>query len=140
MRSALPRATESEVVLVRGRGTKKVGSGAGCFYWHVTRNGIRVGRASINILVHTHGEQRPSVSVELTTRQRGQGVGSIAFRRACHLSGYSEVYATVRRTNLASRIALERAGFVISADLPGRELEMIWRRSQEPSAFSTVKE
>lgn len=126
--SAEPRASEAEVELVEGKGTPKHGGGPGGRYWHIQYQGERAGRAYINYHETEDKEPRPSITVELNQPTRGRGIGTIAFRRAAELSRYDEVYATVRKSNTASRVALERAGYRPVEGWEGAELYLVWKR------------
>jgi RimJ/RimL family protein N-acetyltransferase len=97
-------------------------------YWHIFCNGKRAGRAFI--VVQDAGSPRPdaSITIELNAASRGRGIGTVAFRKASELSGYTEVYASIAKGNIASRIAAERAGFTALPESPNRELVMVWRR------------
>lgn len=123
-----PRVTEADVELRPGKGSPRSGGGPGGFFWHVYSGDVKAGRAWINYYETEQGEPRPSVTVMLNKQSQGRGIGTIAFRRAAELSPYDEVYATVARKNVASRNALERAGFVTAEDQKGGELYMVWRR------------
>jgi len=126
-----PRVFESDVRLVKGKGTKKFGGGPKGCYWHIYLREKRAGRVFINWVEKNIVPQHASITVELNVQSRGQGIGTIAFRRACELSQYNEVYATIRKGNIASRIAAERAGFKPIENWEGRELLMIWKRNRE---------
>lgn len=124
-----PRATEADIELVEGKGSSpKTGGGPGGFFWHVKFHGEPAGRAYINYYESESGKPRPSVTVMLNQRSRGRGIGTLAFRRAAELSPYAEVYATVAKKNLASRIALERAGFKPVQGRTSGELYLVWKR------------
>ena len=69
-----------------------------------------------------------SITVELNEASRGRGIGTLAFRGASELSGLEEVYATMRKSNIGSRIAATRAGFTVLEDKPGKEVVLVWRR------------
>lgn len=115
--------------LIEGKGsTAKTGGGPGGCFWHVRFQGAPAGRAYINYHESEAGEPRPSVTVMLNQKSHGRGIGTIAFRRAAELSPYDQVYATVAKKNVASRIALERAGFGPVAGWTGSELYLVWKR------------
>lgn len=127
------RAAESDVEMIEGKGsTEKTGGGLGGAFWHVRFRGAPAGRAFINYHESDSGEPRPSVTVMLNQKSQGRGIGTIAFRRAAELSPYVEVYATVAKKNVASRTALERAGFRPVEGWTGGELYLVWKRD-EPS-------
>lgn len=123
------RVGEDDIEMVEGKGSSvKTGGGPGGFFWHVRFRGEPAGRAYINFHESASGEPHPSVTVMLNQRSQGRGIGTIAFRRAAELSPYAKVYATVAKKNVASRTALERAGFVPVEGSAGGELYMVWKR------------
>jgi RimJ/RimL family protein N-acetyltransferase len=128
--SAEPRASTDDVEMVEGRGTPRNGGGPGGHYWHIRYRDDRAGRAYINYHATESGDPRPSITVELNERSRGHGIGTVAFRKACQLSQYDEVFASVRKGNIASRKALERAGFKPVEDWEGSELYLVWKRHE----------
>jgi RimJ/RimL family protein N-acetyltransferase len=125
VRSTARRVTPSEVELIPGR-TAKI-AGGHRLYWRVLCSGESAGHVSINCL-QGGVEVDASIDVQLNRRNRGRGIGTIAFQRACELSGLTEVLASIRKGNIASQIAVERAGFVPLEDERSGELLMIWRR------------
>jgi RimJ/RimL family protein N-acetyltransferase len=127
-RSTEPRATDADVRLEPGKGSPKTGGGLGGHFWKVYFGESMAGRAYINYHENEAGEPRPSVTVMLNQQSQGRGIGTIAFRRAAELSQYDEVYATVAKKNIASRNALERAGYAPAEEKKGAELYMVWRR------------
>jgi hypothetical protein len=122
------RVREEDVQLIEGAGAHKTSGGAGDRYWHIRHLGDRAGRAYINYNETEAGASRPSITVELNERSRNRGIGTIAFRRACELSQYNEVYASVRKSNAASRRALEKAGFKLVEGWTGTGLCLVWKR------------
>jgi hypothetical protein len=124
-----PRVTGADVDLRPGKGGPKSGGEQGGFFWHVYVGAVKAGRAWISYHETEDGKPEPSVTVMLNQQSQGRGIGTIAFRRAAELSPYDEVYATVAKKNIASRNALERAGFVTAENQKGSELYMVWRRN-----------
>ena len=125
-RSKEPRARRDEVSLVEGRSTKPKSFRR---YWHVFYNGRPAGRVFI-VVQKPDSEDDPdaSITVELNEASRGRGIGTLAFRKASELSGFKKVYATMRKSNIASRIAATRAGFRSPRSEPGKELVLVWRQ------------
>ena len=126
VRSTSLRVFSKDVQLVPGRTTKIVGGNR--LYWHIYHLGKRAGHVSIDCFSREGNGKDTSIDVQLNQRSRGRGIGTVAFRRSCEMSGLPEVLASIRKGNVASRIAAERAGFVPLANQPGEELIMIWRR------------
>jgi RimJ/RimL family protein N-acetyltransferase len=126
-----PRVSESEVEFLEGKGsTSRSGGGPGGCFWHIRLHGEPAGRAYINYYESGLGNPRPSVTVMLNQKSRGRGIGTVAFRKAAELSPYDEVYATVAKKNVPSRIALERAGFKPVKGRKGGELYLVWKRGK----------
>lgn len=123
----------SDVVLKPAASRLETKDGAERLYWHVLFQGKTAGHAFIDIVVHENGEMDPSITVELNRASRGRGIGTLAFRLACEASNLKRVYASIRKTNLASRIAVERAGFqFLSKDSSG-SLTYEWVRQPDAS-------
>jgi RimJ/RimL family protein N-acetyltransferase len=98
-------------------------------YWHIHNAGKRAGHVSIDCRESQGRPKDASIDIFLNKQSRGRGIGTIAFRQACELSGLPEVFASIRKSNVASRIAAQRAGFVPLHDEPSGELLMIWKPS-----------
>lgn len=128
MRSGAPRVDPAEVQLIAGRVIILKGGGKR-LYWHVFHAGKHAGHVSIDYHGTFGNPQDASIDVQLNKRSQGRGIGTLAFRRACELSGLPEVLASIRKGNHASRIAAERAGFFPLDEQPSGELLMVWRRT-----------
>jgi len=115
------------VSLVPGRTTKVKGGKR--LYWHIYHLEKRSGHVSIDCCEKQGNVADASINVQLNQQSRSRGIGTVAFRRACELSGLPEVLASIRKSNVASRIAAKRAGFGALHDEPTGELLMIWKRS-----------
>lgn len=128
--SKQPRVVSSDVVLLEGRERSLGKAGARRKFWRILHNGVQAGRV---IIVARRPDDREdvdaSITVELNQASRGRGIGTIAFRKASELSGYSKVYATMRKSNIASQIAATRAGFVPVAGEPTNELVLRWEKA-----------
>ena len=125
MRSTAPRVSPDEIEFIQG-GTRSIENGRR-LYWHIYHGGNRAGSVSIDF--SEEGTARDaSINVQLNQRSRGRGIGTVAFRRACELSGLKEIVASIRKGNIGSRIAAERAGFIPLENQPSGELLMVWRR------------
>jgi hypothetical protein len=130
-RSTARRASTDDVELRPGKSktATTLPEGAARLFWHVFHKGSRAGRAFI-VALNPESKDHPdaSITVELNEASQGRGIGTIAFRRASELSGYIEVSASIKKSNIASKIAASRAGFEILEDEPGRALVMVWRK------------
>jgi RimJ/RimL family protein N-acetyltransferase len=126
VRSTAPRAQPDAVEFLpmrsaRVQGVRRIG-------WQLLHQGRRAGTVSILCYEENGQVVKGSIDVQLNAKSRGRGIGTIAFRRASELSGLPEVFACIRKNNIASRIAAERAGFKPTVDQPSAELNMVWRR------------
>lgn len=97
----------------------KLVAGAKPLYWKVYGDGKLAGKAYIDA-------KNSSVSVFLNKPSQGKGIGRIAFRQACELSGLPVVYAYIAKKNIASIKATTAAGFKrITPE--ARQVVMVWR-------------
>lgn len=126
VRSTAPRATPEDVKLISGRKLKIEGGDR--LYWRVLFMDEAAGHVTITCL-RSDDSIDASIDVQLNQQSRGRGIGTIVFRQACEMSGLDEVAAAIRKSNLASRLAAERAGFVLQHEQSRGELLMIWRRA-----------
>ncbi len=126
--ASAPRVNPTNIRLQPGRGSKSSGGGVGGHYWHVYAGGVRAGRVFINIIDQPPLGRHPSLQIYLNRPYQGLGIGSTAYRLACEASGYQEVYAHMRKSNIASRRAAENAGFEAIDRAEIRQLSLVWRR------------
>jgi RimJ/RimL family protein N-acetyltransferase len=127
VRATASRVSPDEVKLVPGRTVTMEGQTR--LYWHIHYAGRRAGHVSIDYSESGGRPKDASIDILLNARSRGRGIGTVAFRQACELSGLPEVVASIRKSNVASQIAAQRAGFVSFRDEPSGELLMTWKRS-----------
>jgi hypothetical protein len=120
-------ATGGPIRLEPGRGTAAHGGSPGGSFWHVYQGPKRAGRVWINRIDDALIGEHYSLSIELNRASRRQGIGTEAYRLAAESSGHAEVWLHMRKSNVASRRAAEKAGFEF-VDVPGeRQLVMRWR-------------
>lgn len=124
----LQRVTPDEVVLTSRKGSPGRGGGRGGEAWRVDVAGRRAGVAFINLIDEPPLGLHASVQVHLNLAHQGRGIGRIVFAKAFDSSRYDTVYAHVRKSNVASRRALEYAGFVDAT--PDSHQQIILRRSR----------
>ncbi len=127
----LQEIQSEHVRLQGGQGTKGRGAGPGGSYWHIFAGDERVGHVYINVIDEPPFGTHPSIQIFLNKNQRGRRIGRVAYRMACEASGYDEVVAHMRKSNLASRRAAEEAGFVVVEDQGIPQLAMVWRRQSQ---------
>jgi len=119
-----------DVRLEKGKGTRTRGGGEGGFYWHIHVGEERVGHIYINMIDEQPFGRHASIQIFLNKNQRGRQIGRVAYRIACEASGLTEVYAHMRKSNLASKRAAEAAGFVVVENETIPQLAMVWQRLQ----------
>jgi RimJ/RimL family protein N-acetyltransferase len=90
----------------------------------------RAGNVFINIIEHQILGRHASIQIHVNQDQRGRGVGKAAYRLACEMSDHAEIFAHMRKSNLASRRAAESAGFAAVNDGRITQLSMVWRRPE----------
>lgn len=117
-----------DVELVEGKGTLKSGGGPGGRYWHIQVGDKRAGNVFINIIKDQFFGEHPSIQIHINQSERGKQIGRVAYRLACEQSPYDEVYAHMRKSNIASRRAAQEAGFEVIEDKRNPQLSMVWRR------------
>lgn len=120
----MPPKPTASVELRPGRGDAKARVEK---YWHVYADGHRAGRVFIKLADEPPFGRHHSIQIFLNQAARGRGIGSIAYGLACQASGYREIYAHMRKSNLASRRAAEKAGFGPVDSPGGRQLSLVWR-------------
>ncbi len=119
------RVKEVDVELRRGGGSRAKGGMPGGFFWHIYHQNALAG----NVFVNCDGETGlASIQIFLNRKSQSRGIGRIAYRLACEESKYSEVYAFMRRSNIASFRAAVAAGF---GEVPSQfgQVTMIWKRT-----------
>lgn len=124
----------NEIRLVRGKGSKQRGGGAGGFYWHIYVGETRAGYVYINIIDEPPFGEHPSIQIFINKNKQGQHIGRHAYRMACEQSDHEFVIAHMRKSNIASRRAAEIAGFTIVEDMNIPQLAMIWRCHDQNSS------
>lgn len=124
--SAAARVSPESIMFIpmrpgRKRGVRRVA-------WRVMHAGQRAGTVAILCHEENGAVVKPSIDVQLNKRSQGRGIGTLAFQRAAELSGFKQVFASIAKKNIASRIAAKRAGFVELAPEASGELVLVWRR------------
>lgn len=119
------RVQESDVELRRGRGTQARGRKSGGFFWHIYHKDVRAGCVFVN---YDETTAQASIQIFINRKSQSRGIGRIAYRRACEESGYSEVYAFMRQSNIASLRAAMAAGFH-EVQPHTSQVTMVWKKS-----------
>ncbi|HEV2746370.1 MAG TPA: GNAT family protein [Allosphingosinicella sp.] len=127
----LEKVAPSDVDLVTTKGTPGKGSGPGGHSWVIMTGGERAGVIYINFIDEPPVGKHASIQIFLNQKSQGRGVGRVAYRLASEASQYDEVYAHMRKANVASRRAAEEAGY-IDVSPPGfTQLIMKWERKRQ---------
>ena len=96
--------------------------------WKVMDDDRTAGRVKINEIDHPQLGRHASLQIALNNKSRGRGIGSSAYRMASEQSQHNTIHLHMRKSNIASRKAAERAGYR-SIDVPGeRQRVMRWDR------------
>lgn len=128
LRTVRPKVSANAVHLVRTRGTPKRGGGQGGESWRIEVDGKRVGTVFINLIDEKPLGKHASLQIYLNQKNQGIGIGRVAYRLACEASEYLTIYAHMRKSNIASRRAAEKAGFVDTAPVSYQQLIMAWNK------------
>lgn len=119
------RVQESDVELRRGRGSNAKGAMPGGSFWHIYHQDARAG----SVFVNYDGESgQASIQIFLNRKSQSRGIGRIAYQRACEECGHSEVYAFMKRNNIASLRAATAAGFREVPPHTG-QVTMVWKKT-----------
>ena len=115
------------VKLIQSKGFKGRGGGAGGYYWHIYQGGVRAGHVYINSIEDEVLGKHSSLSLEVNKTMQGKGIGTEAYRLASEQSNLPKLYIHIRKTNIASRKAAEKAGFKAIETPHNRQLTMLWK-------------
>lgn len=128
-----PRVTRepvlaSKVELVPAKGTKGRGGGPHGEAWHVKADGASAGVVFTNWVDEPPVGPHASIQIFINKASQRRGIGRVAYRMACEASRHGVIYASMRKSNLASRRAAQEAGFVEVRYPDHHQLLMVWRR------------
>ncbi|WP_447953547.1 hypothetical protein [Sphingopyxis chilensis] len=113
-----PKIDPGKVELVQKPGPKDKGDGSGGEYWDVMVDGVRAGEVFVNVIDEPPLGIHASMQIFLNQADQGKGIGRTAYRKAADASRHDPLYLHMRKSNLASKLAAEAAGFKDAA-LPG---------------------
>lgn len=117
-----------DISLQRGKGNSFKGGGIGGYYWHVFVGQTRVGKVYINLCTDTVIGQHASIQIFINQAMRGRHIGQCVYRLACEQSCYNVVYAHMRKSNVASKKAAQKAGFEYYHEEGSKQLTLKWNR------------
>lgn len=120
-----------DIVLQKGKGSKETGGGTGGYFWHIYQEGIKTGKVFINLVNSGILGHHPSIQIYLNKKFQGRHIGRWAYQKACEQSRYDEIYAHMRKSNIASKKAALAAGFIILKNIKSTQLIMKWNRNQK---------
>ncbi len=123
-----PKIEPDKVELVQKPGPKGKGDGPGGEFWDVLVEGVRAGELFVNVIDEPPLGIHASMQIFLNQADQGKGVGRIAYRKAAESSQHEPLYLHMRKSNLASKLAAEAAGFQVVV-LPGAS-QLILKRSK----------
>lgn len=123
-----PKVDPNLVTLVRTQGHKDKGDGPGGEYWDVLVAGVRAGEVFVNVIAEPPLGKHASMQIFLNQTHQGKGVGRAAYRKAADASRHDPLYLHMRKSNLASKLAAEAAGF--EDVTPQGKVQLILRRTR----------
>lgn len=123
-----PKVEASSVNLRAKPGTSGKGAGTGGEYWDVELDGQRAGEVFVNVIDKAPLGEHASLQIFLNVNCQGKGVGRVAYRKAAEASQHKVLYLHMRKSNHASRLAAEAAGFVDVTPTEERQLILRWVR------------
>jgi hypothetical protein len=123
-----PKIEPGKVELVQKPGPKGKGDGPGGEYWEVVVGGVRAGEVFVNVIDEPPIGIHASMQIFLNQGDQGKGIGRAAYRKAADASLHDPLYLHMRKSNLASKLAAESAGFQ-EATLPGVS-QLLLKRSK----------
>ncbi len=125
-----PKVDAGRVTLVAGHGGKGKGDGPGGEYWRVQIDGKRAGAVFVNLIDEQPLGPHASMQIFLNVKDQGKGIGRVAYRLAAEASRYDTIYLHMRKSNDASRIAAELAGFIDVS--PAGAIQLTLKRDRAP--------
>ena len=111
LKSKQEEITPDAIKLIRVKGTRGRGGDKGGESWRIEANGERAGVVFINLINELPIGEHASIQIFLNKKSQGKQIGRIAYRLATEASKYDTIYAHMRKSNIASQRAAEKAGF-----------------------------
>lgn len=119
---------EEEVELVRGKLPRNENKLPDNYFWKIYFQSKSAGKVFIDLTDIPPLGRHPAIQIFLNKKAQGRHIGRIAYRKACQLSHYDIVYATMRRSNIASFKAATAAGFRELKNRDFKQCVMKWVR------------
>ena len=117
-----------EIELKKGKGSANTGGAKGGYFWHIFAQGNRTGKVFINLINEEPIGIHPSIQLYLNKKYQGRHIGRHAYHQACTQSHYDQVYAHIRKSNIPSIRAAEKAGFTLYGYNRSRQPILRWVR------------
>ena len=122
------KAKDNEVSLVSLPLTDRTGKYSSGESWKIMYNNQRAGIVFIKEIDEKPIGKHASIQIYLNKPSQSKGIGSIAYSKAVKASKYKEIYAHMRKSNIASKRAAENAGFVDATPSDYRQLIMKFKK------------
>ena len=135
-----PQVSQKDIKLISTKGTKGRGGDKGGEAWRIDWNNKRAGIIYINLNKDTSIGKHASMSIFLNLPSQGRGIGTFAIKQACQKSKYNTIYAHIRKSNIASSKAFEKAGFIDKILEKGKQKLMVWKRNKHTSLENLINE
>ena len=117
-----------DISLQRGKGNSLKGGGSGGCYWHIYVGTNRAGSVYINFIEDLSLGKHGSIHLFINESMRGRHIGRCVYQKACELSPFDIVYAHMRKSNIPSKKAALKAGFVEYPCTGEKQLILKWHR------------
>lgn len=121
-------AQEEDVELVRGKISQSKKEPPDSYFWKIFFRTKSAGKVSIDLMDELTLGRHASIQIFLNKTAQGKHIGRIAYERACRLSHYDVVYASMRRNNIASYRSAQAAGFREVKNKAFKQCVMKWTR------------
>jgi hypothetical protein len=121
-------ATEDDIEFVRGKLSRCKKEPPDKYFWNIFFRKERAGKVWIDLMDFPPLGRQASIQIFLNKKNQGKHIGRIAYERACRLSHYDVVYASMRKNNIASYRSAQAAGFREVKNTAFRQRVMKWWR------------
>ena len=121
-------ATEEDVEFVRGKISRSKKEQADNDFWNIFFRKERAGRVWIDLIDFPLLGRQAFIQIFLNKKSQGKHIGRIAYGRACALSHYDVIYASMRKNNIASYRSAQAAGFREVKNTAFKQRLMKWSR------------
>ncbi|AIK96246.1 GNAT family N-acetyltransferase [Candidatus Odyssella acanthamoebae] len=121
-------AREADVELIRGKLPRDKEEPPENYFWKIFFQNRSAGKVSIDLTDLPPLGRQPTIQIFLNKQAQGRHIGRIAYERACRLSHYDVVYASMRRNNIPSFKAASAAGFRELKNAAFKQCVMKWVR------------